>query len=231
MWRFAARPDAALARLGGRDTKKVTHGSQTTLILHMSCSPKGALARHRLGGAGCGTRGRQACRARATRGSTWGTLRSPRQELADGGATSAPQKAWPGNRKDAASGAPRGALPRSQEEAARRKRARAASPAAQGALAKPLRFPALRSPSGERGGQRITRARTRRETLSLVPAKAGTQRNKILDSRFRGNERSWGRRHLLFPPQCLDAPNPPHCSSARPLCKVAPFSAGIPNGS
>jgi hypothetical protein len=39
-----------------------------------------------MSGARCGPRGRQACRTRASRGSTRGTLRSSRQELADGGA-------------------------------------------------------------------------------------------------------------------------------------------------
>jgi len=81
-------------------------------------------------------------RVRATRGSTWGVLRRPRQELADQAAHAA-WKAWPGNDKSRG-GAPRGARPRSQAGAARK--CRAAAPAAHGALAMPRRFSALRSP-------------------------------------------------------------------------------------
>ena len=49
-----------------------------------------------MSGAGCGSRGRQACRTRAARGSTRRSLRTSCQELADGIARSAMQKAWPG---------------------------------------------------------------------------------------------------------------------------------------
>ena len=87
---------------------QLTHGGPTGLILSASCSLRGAFRRHLESGAGRGTRGRQACRTRATRGSTWGTLRSPRQELADGSAERAAESVAR-EQKRCRSGAPRGA--------------------------------------------------------------------------------------------------------------------------
>src|SRR5436305_1594059 len=49
-----------------------------------------------------GPRGRQACRTRATRGSTWRSLRTSRQELADVGALLRRRKRGPGSKKAAA---------------------------------------------------------------------------------------------------------------------------------
>jgi hypothetical protein len=50
------------------------------------------------GGAGCGPRGRQACRTRAARGSTRRSLRTSCQELAD--RRGMRRKAWPGTRTE-----------------------------------------------------------------------------------------------------------------------------------
>ena len=77
-------------------------------ISQPSCSPKGALARHRLGGAGRGSRARQACRSRATRGSTRRSLRTSCREPADVGAN-AERKRGPGSKR-CRRGAPQGAV-------------------------------------------------------------------------------------------------------------------------
>ena len=103
-----------------------------------------------MSGARCGSRGRQACRTRAARGSTWRSLRTSRQELADGRRKLRRRKRGPGSEKSR-SRAPRGAPLRSQGEAARSRRAcRVTSPVTQGPDRKGPAFLGAPLPSWER---------------------------------------------------------------------------------